>query len=277
MPYRSGKLAAIAVLVLALAACGPLGPPPRTTVNVLGDKFSKEIELQGIPLHDPTNGDDLFWMLRSFVNPQTGETLHEIYVEWVYPGPSSGRYRAADDTARDLTLKVIKRDSCPFGKCDRTDILAVLIDETTLRKRAQTGFQVKLFAQDGTSGILDIRPNMINAQLQAVDRILHPPAGMTAQAAAASANARTPDGKPFLGVAPMDLPFGLGVMLQRVDHNTPAEAAGLKQGDTVLSYNGHPIDKAKQLTDQILLTKPGSIVPVEIERGSDKMTISVQM
>jgi len=74
MPYRSGKLAAIAVLVLALAACGPLGPPPRTTVNVLGDKFSKEIELQGIPLHDPTNGDDLFWMLRSFVNPQTGET-----------------------------------------------------------------------------------------------------------------------------------------------------------------------------------------------------------
>jgi len=100
---------------------------------------------------------------------------------------------------------------------------------------------------------------------------------MTAQAAAASANARTPDGKPFLGVAPMDLPFGLGVMLQRVDHNTPAEAAGLKQGDTVLSYNGHPIDKAKQLTDQILLTKPGSIVPVEIERGSDKMTISVQM
>jgi hypothetical protein len=276
MLYRSGKLA-VAGLLLVLAACGPIGAPPRTTVNVLGDKFSKEIELQGVPLHDPTNGDDLFWMLRSFVNPQTHETLHEIYVEWVYPGSSSGRYHAADDTARDLTLKVIKRDACPFGKCDRTDTLAILIDEATLRKRAQTGFQVKLFAQDGTSGILDIRPNMINAQLQAEDRIINPPAGMSAQAAAASANARTADGKPFLGVAPMDLPFGIGVTLVRVDRNTPAEAAGLKGGDLVLSYDGHPIDKAQQLTDQILATKPGTLVPIEIRRGSNTMTISVQM
>lgn len=274
---RSGKFAAIAVLLLTLAACGPLGPPPRTTVNVIGDKFSKEIELQGVPLHDPTNGDDLFWMLRSFVNPKTHETFHTIYVEWVYAGHSSGRYRAADDTARDLVVKVIERDSCPFGKCDRTDTLAIAIDEGTLRKRAATGFQVKLFAQDGTSGILDIRPNMIAAQLQAEDRILNPPAGMTPEAAAATANARTADGRPFLGVAPMDLPFGLGVTLVRVDHNTPAEAAGLKGGDLVVSYDGHSIDKAQQLLDQILLTKPGSIVPIEIRRGSDKMTIPVQM
>jgi S1-C subfamily serine protease len=75
----------------------------------------------------------------------------------------------------------------------------------------------------------------------------------------------------------MDLPFGVGVTLVRVDHNTPAEAAGLKAGDLVLGYDGHPIDKAQQLTDQILLTKPGSIVPVEVRRGSDKMTIPVQM
>jgi hypothetical protein len=244
---------------------------------VIGDKFSKEIELQGVPLHDPTNGVDLFWMLRSFVNPKTHETFHTIYVEWVYGGHSSGRYRATDDTARDLTVKVIERDSCPFGKCDRTDTLAIAIDEGTLRKRAAAGFQVKLFAQDGTSGILDIRPNMIAAQLQAEDRILNRPAGMTPEAAAATANARTADGRPFLGVAPMDLPFGLGVTLQRVDHNTPAEAAGLRGGDFIVSYDGHPIEKAQQLTDQILATKPGTLVPIEITRGTDKMTISVQM
>jgi hypothetical protein len=273
MAHRLGKLVLVAGVLVGLAAC----VPPRTTVNVIGDKFDKEITLEGVPLHDPHHGTDLFWMLRSFVNPQTHTAVHQIYVEWVYPGRSSGRYWAADDTAHDLPVSVFRRDACPFGKCDRTDTLGIGVDETTLRRRAPTGFQVKLSAQDGTYGILDITPTMINAQLQAEDRIINPPAGMSAQDAAASANARTADGKPFLGVAPMDLPFGLGVSLQRVDHDTPAGAAGLKAGGMILSYDGHPIEKAQQLTDQILQTKLGSVVPIEIRRGTDKMTLTARM
>jgi hypothetical protein len=107
---RSGKLAAIAILLFALAACGPLGPPPRTTVNVSGDKFSKEIQLDGVPLH-AKNGIDLFWMLRSFVNPHTHTTDHQIYIEWAYVGNSPGKYSAADDTARSLHVENIYRDS----------------------------------------------------------------------------------------------------------------------------------------------------------------------
>jgi hypothetical protein len=169
MLLRSGKFVAIAVMLLGLVGCAP----PRTTVNVIGDKFDKEITLEGIPLHDPNNGTDLFWMLRSFVNPQTHATTHQIYVSWVYPGRSSGRYWASDDTARDLPVNMIRRDSCPFGKCDRTDTLGISVDEATLRRRAPTGFQVKLSAQDGTYGILDITSQMINAQLQAEDQALH--------------------------------------------------------------------------------------------------------
>jgi S1-C subfamily serine protease len=118
---------------------------------------------------------------------------------------------------------------------------------------------------------------MINAQLQAEDRILNPPTGVTAQAAAASANARTADGKAFLGVAPMDLPFGLGVSLARVDPNTPAQAAGLQEGDMVFSYNGQAITSADEFRNLILRTTPGSRVPIEIRRGTNKMTLSIQM
>jgi hypothetical protein len=276
MPHRSGKLVAIAALLLSIAACGPL-TQPRTTVNVIGDKFSKEIELDGVPLHDPTNGINLFWMLRSFVNPQTHTTTHQIYVEWTYTGQSSGRYRAADDTARSLPVENLFKESCAFNKCPRTDTIGIGIDEAILRKRAPTGFQVKLTGQDGTSGILDITSQMINAQLQAEDRITNPPTGVSAQAAAASANARTPDGKPFLGVAPFDLPFGVGVQVNRVDHNTPAEAAGFQNGDLLLTYNGQPITSAQQFSDLILQTKPGSLVPIEIKRHQQPMTLSAQM
>jgi hypothetical protein len=150
--------------ILAIACLIGCAPPPRTTVNVIADKFSKSITLEGIPVLNPNNGD-LFWMLRSEVNPQAHFALHQIYVEWTYAGPSSGRYFAADDTARPLPVRNIRREYCPFNKCDRTDTLGIGIDEATLRARASTGFQVKLSAQDGTAGILDITPQMINAQL----------------------------------------------------------------------------------------------------------------
>jgi hypothetical protein len=275
--HRSGKLVAVAGLLLGLAACGPLGSPPRTTVNVIGDKFSKAIELQGIPAGNSFDNNGVDWYLRSFVDPQSHATAHQIYVEWFFPGHGTTKYFAADDRARDLPAHQLLKESCGRN-CGQTDTVAIDIDETTLRSRAANGFQVKLSTNNGAHVILDITPQMIAAQTQAEDRILHPPAGFSTTAAVASANARTPDGKPFLGVAPMDMPFGLGVVIARVDRNTPAEAAGLKEGDTVLSYNGHPIDKAQQLLDQILLTKPGSVVPVEVERGGkSKVTLSVQM
>ena len=75
----------------------------------------------------------------------------------------------------------------------------------------------------------------------------------------------------------MDLPFGLGVTLARVDPNTPAQAAGLQAGDMVFAYNNQAITSAQQFRDLILQTKSGSVVPIEIGRGADKMTLSIQM
>ena len=274
--YRSGKLAAIAVLLLALAACGPLGPPPRTSVDVISDRFSKDITLVGLQRGDSFDGDSVDWMLRSFVNPEARTATHQIYVDWFFQGHGTTKYFAADDRARELPVHQILKESCGRN-CGQTDTITIAIDEATLRARAASGFQAKLSTNNGAHVILDITPPMINSQLQAEDRIINPPAGVSTRAAAASANARTPDGKPFLGVAPMDLPFGVGVMLTRVDRNTPGEAAGLKEGDMVFSYNGQAISSADQFRSLILQTKPGALVPIGIERGANKMTLSVQM
>jgi hypothetical protein len=259
MPYRSGKLLVVALSLLGLIGCTPT--PPRNTVNVIGDKFSKSITLEGIPLLNPNNGD-LFWMLRSEVNPQAHFALHQIYVEWTYAGPSSGRYFAADDTARPLPVKNIRRESCPFNKCDRTDTLGIGIDEATLRARASTGFQVKLSAQDGTAGILDITPKMINAQLAAEDAVF---------------SSGGPPRKAFLGIGPMDLMFGAGVMVDHVDPGTPAAAAGFQIGDMIRVYDGHPIKKAQEVRDLIAQTPPGKKVSIEIDRHGTHMTLVAQM
>ena len=272
---RLGKVANV-VLLLALAACGPLGPPPRTTVDVMSDRFSKDITLVGLQRGDSFDGDSVDWMLRSFVNPETRTATHQIYVDWFFQGHGTTKYFAADDRARELQVHQILKESCGRN-CGQTDTITIAIDEATLRARAASGFQAKLSTNNGAHVILDITPPMINSQLQAEDRIYAAPAGTSPVVAAAAANARTSDGKPFLGVAPMDLPFGVGVMLTRVDRNTPGEAAGLKEGDMVLSYNGQAISSADQFRSLIVQTKPGALVPIDIERGANKMTLLAQM
>jgi S1-C subfamily serine protease len=279
MPYRLGKLAAIVALLFGLAGCMP---PPRTTVSVIGDKFSSDVTLEGVPLHDPTNGVDLFWMLRSFVNPHTHTASHQIYVEWTYTGQSSGRYRAADDTARPLSVENLYKESCRFNKCPRTDTVGIAIDEATLRRRAATGFQVKLTGQDGYSGILDITSQMISAQLQAEDQAFHAGSVGTAvaaanpevvkeandaavqldrffnaryriTAAAVSACARnrivptsgvtlltlsaltTGTRAPMLAAYPW---LSDDVSVVHIAQTSPAERAGLRPGDVIISING---------------------------------------
>jgi serine protease Do len=73
--------------------------------------------------------------------------------------------------------------------------------------------------------------------------------------------------------------FGLskaeGALVTEVFHDTPAAKAGLKQGDVILSFDGHPIDKPRDLSIKVaetpagqsarlILWRDGSRVPVEL-------------
>jgi hypothetical protein len=243
---------------------------------VISDKFSKDITLVGLQRGDSFDGDSVDWMLRSFVNPEARTATHQIYVDWFFQGHGTTRYFAADDRARELPVHQILKESCGRN-CGQTDTITIAIDEATLRARAAGGFQAKLSTNNGAHVVLDITPQMINAQLQAEDRIYRAPAGISPVAAAAAANARTRDGKGFLGIAPFDLPFGVGVQVNRVDPNTPAAAAGFQIGDLVLTYNGQKVSGADQLRTLISQTAPGTLVPIEINRDEKRITLSAQM
>jgi PDZ domain len=280
MSGHLGKLGTAFILLFGLVAC----EPPRTTVNVISDKFSAGVTLEGIPLEKDILQNRIVWMLRSFVFPQTRNAEHQIYVDWFFPGHGTTRYFAADDTARSLRVKQILKESCGRD-CGQTDTLGIDIDEPTLRARAATGFQVKLWDVAGNAVILDITTAMIVAQLQAEDRILIgqaspvplPGAPGSNGAAPSAARAVNASGQPFLGIAPFDLPFGVGVMVTRVDPNTSAEHAGFQVGDIVVSYNGYAVTGADQLRGLIVQTTAGTLVRIEVKRHGQPMTLTAQM
>ena len=88
-----------------------------------------------------------------------------------------------------------------------------------------------------------------------------------------------------LGLLPEDVTsdlakqFGLsqpgGAIVSKVDPDTPAERAGVKQGDVILKVNGQTINSANDLRLRISQMAPGSNANLEISRDGKIQNINV--
>jgi serine protease Do len=75
--------------------------------------------------------------------------------------------------------------------------------------------------------------------------------------------------------AALTLPQDWGVMLSDVTPDGPADKAGLKSGDIVLSLNGKTMENARQLDVNLYRYKLGDKVKVQVLRGDEKLTFPV--
>jgi putative serine protease PepD len=67
------------------------------------------------------------------------------------------------------------------------------------------------------------------------------------------------------------------VILQAVTAGGPADLAGLKVGDTIVSIGGHQITDADSLIATVRSHTPGESVPVTYERGGSRHTATVKL
>ncbi len=71
----------------------------------------------------------------------------------------------------------------------------------------------------------------------------------------------------------MDRPQG--ALLSSVEAGGPADKAGLKPGDVIVSFGGRPIDTSSQLPPLVAATNPGTQAPVEVWRDGKKRSFTV--
>jgi S1-C subfamily serine protease len=66
-----------------------------------------------------------------------------------------------------------------------------------------------------------------------------------------------------------------GLLIVKVDENSPAEKGGLMLGDILVALDGHAINDSEDL--QILLTgdRVGKAIPVDVIRGNTLQTLQV--
>jgi len=66
-----------------------------------------------------------------------------------------------------------------------------------------------------------------------------------------------------------------GVLISDVFKNQPADKAGIKRGDVVLSIDGKPVETSNDLKNTVATIEPGKKIPVVIFRGGKEITVSV--
>lgn len=66
-----------------------------------------------------------------------------------------------------------------------------------------------------------------------------------------------------------------GILVAQVSKDTPAEKAGLKAGDVIVSYQGQPVRDIGNFRNRVALTPPGSSETLEIIRDGKRRDIKV--
>jgi serine protease Do len=76
-------------------------------------------------------------------------------------------------------------------------------------------------------------------------------------------------------VARLSLPEERGALVKSVDDESPAEKAGIKEGDVILRYQGESVLSAAQLARLVRETPAGRTVSIEVSRGGAAQKLSV--
>lgn len=70
---------------------------------------------------------------------------------------------------------------------------------------------------------------------------------------------------------------GKGTMIDKVLDGTPAQKAGLKSGDIVLSFDGTEVGEARDLTRAVAGTAPKTVSKVEVMRKGERLMLDVTL
>jgi S1-C subfamily serine protease len=68
-----------------------------------------------------------------------------------------------------------------------------------------------------------------------------------------------------------------GVLVAGVEENSPAALAGLVEGDIVVGMNGTDMRDAGVFRNSIAMTRPGTVVNLDVIRGGGKHAVKAKL
>ncbi len=82
---------------------------------------------------------------------------------------------------------------------------------------------------------------------------------------------------PVLGIVMGLRDEGRGVRVQKVEPNSPAAAAGLRVGDTIVTVDNEPVKGGTELQQVLIKKEVGDMVSLGLLRGTEKLKVDVEL
>jgi hypothetical protein len=199
---RSSRGVALALLGAQLAGCAATAPSPSPPIGGLsgnsGVVVREDLSRRFIALIGPTTQIEPPFLgtpntnvarLRSFLDRQTGNTAHQLYVTATYSGNHDWS-AARDDAGRALQFIPISRFqiACIEKNCYYAEEFAAKFPESQLSQNSG-GFSVTFTDQAGDAQAVPVSANQIAAQLAALADLQKKMAGASPAPTAAPAGA----------------------------------------------------------------------------------------
>ncbi|QDU60835.1 Aminopeptidase YwaD precursor [Planctomycetes bacterium Pan216] len=83
--------------------------------------------------------------------------------------------------------------------------------------------------------------------------------------------------RPYLGTLPDYEDEVDGCLLNGVQPGSPAQKAGLKEGDIITAIDGKPVHTVREYATRLYRCKPGATVTITIKRGEEKKDLEVKL
>jgi S1-C subfamily serine protease len=116
----------------------------------------------------------------------------------------------------------------------------------------------------------------IGMAVQGVRRILVIPGATIARVAGRlESHGRVARGYLGVGLQPVKLDDGVGVMVMSVDKSGPAAAAGVRQGDVIVGWNDQPIAGMRSLMRALGPDSVGTVVDIAVRRAGEPVRIKL--
>jgi hypothetical protein len=187
-------LGLLAALVLAGCAAEaiPAAPQPPDAVRRTTEKDGRFLVLTGPQLRhaEPFVGiaSTNFYLLRSFIDTRSGETVHQLYVEDSYPGAERNWNAARLAYGGGLRFVPVSKQeiTCDYG-CSYAEEFAASLPDAVLRANPQ-GLTVVFTARTGIEKTVVVPGDLIAKQLAAVTAARANPATAAAAATPAAAS-----------------------------------------------------------------------------------------
>ncbi len=68
---------------------------------------------------------------------------------------------------------------------------------------------------------------------------------------------------------------GQGILVAQVSENSPAQRAGIEQGDVIISYQGKKVNSVGGFRNRVALTTPGSEAKIVLSRNGKRKNLTV--